>query len=495
MSKLKLPYSLTPEDNECVQGFIARLAASNCCMNSSEVLSACDVKPNHHANFRQTGSYKYVMNVLQALSDESIQPAINHFEKQATETKLSPLLKSVARYCPACLAHSRIQNIDWQISLKTHCAKHGIQLIDKCPSCNESLSFEAINDDSCSYCSCQLSEFRDTVGCLPPYLNGLINLRGKALKDASKSLLDTAGQLLRPYDQLPGKSEYLENYTIPDLVEILTATYELLTKPAARKQYALEIEQARKDMEVISRDAMQYPSIIIDTSTISADNSPCLTPTFTKWQATNAVKNKVRQAFKLQGQEINDESTRFIGDLWGVERILGSTFEELSSLIKEKVIIPFKSAKSISGMLFDLRDFAKLLAVFPLADRDAEHYLSLESIRDNLLFEKCGSSLGELLKDQRIQTYRTSVNHGFHSLCWRKSDLESWSSRMLSQKEFYMTAKIVKLLLGINQTELNTLVAKGNIRRCKTNPHINKAFFHSYNSQDVQKLLNSTPSK
>ena len=450
--------------------------------------------PSHCANFKKTGSYTYVIKVLQALADECVQETINHFEQQATETKLSPLLKSAARYCPACLAHSRIQNIDWQISLKTHCAKHGIQLIDKCPSCNESLSFEAINDDCCSYCSCQLSEFRDTFGSLPSYLNGLINLRGKALKDASKTLLDTAGQLLRPYDQIPGKSEYLENYTIPDLVEILTATYELLTKPAARKQYALEIEQARKDMEVISHDAMQYPSIVIDTSIISADNSPCLTPSFTKWQTTNAIKNKVRHAFKLQGQEINDESTRFIGDLWVVEQILRSTFEEISSLIKEKVIVPFKSAKSISGMLFDLRDFAKLLAVLPLAERDAEHYLCLESIREDLLFEKCGSSLGELLKDQRIQTYRTSVNHGFHSLCWRKAELKSWSSRMLSQKEFYMTAKIVKLLLGINQTELNTLVAKGQIRRCKTNPHINKAFFHSYNSRDVEKMLKNNTS-
>ncbi|MGF1733445.1 TniQ family protein [Photobacterium kasasachensis] len=495
MSKSKLPYSSTPESNECIQGFIARLAASNCCINSSEILSACDVEPSHFANFKQTGSYKYVTNVLQALADEGIQETIKHFEQQAAETKLSPLLKSVARYCPACLAHSRTQIIDWQISLKTHCARHGIQLIDQCPSCNEPLSFEAINDDCCSYCSSQLSNNSYKTNNLPPYLNDLIDLRGKTLKDASKNLLETAGQLLRPYDQLPGKSEYLETFKIPELVEILTAAYELLTKSAAREQYALEIEQARKDIEVVSQDAVRYPSIMINTSFTMTDNSACLTPSFTKWQTTDAIINKVKHAFKLKEQEINDESTRFIGDLWGVERILGSNYEELSSLIQEKVIVPFKSAKSISGMLFDLRDFAKLLAVLPLADRDAEHYLSLESIRNDLLFEKCGSSLGELLTDQRIQTYRASVDHGFRSLCWRKTDLESWSSRMLSQKEFYMTAKIVKLLLGINQTELNTLVAKGKIRRCKANPHINKAFFHSYNSQDVQKLLNSTPSK
>lgn len=95
---------------------------------------------------------------------ETPPDAPNHWRDEAEELRrpgTSPVrhwVHRAIRCCPSCLAKGAFWRASWHLSLYTCCARHKLELIDRCPSCNETLTHPAMLTLACDHCHSSLIE-------------------------------------------------------------------------------------------------------------------------------------------------------------------------------------------------------------------------------------------------------------------------------------------------------------------------------------------------
>lgn len=95
---------------------------------------------------------------------ETPPDAPNHWRDEAEELRrpgTSPVrhwVHRAIRCCPSCLAEGAFWRASWHLSLYTCCAHHKLELIDRCPSCNETLTHPAMATLACDHCHSSLIE-------------------------------------------------------------------------------------------------------------------------------------------------------------------------------------------------------------------------------------------------------------------------------------------------------------------------------------------------
>jgi hypothetical protein len=487
MHNHKLPYSLSPSNNESAQGFIARLALENCCVNTKDLLNVMSHHNVKNPNFLRIGSWKSITACFEILSEVDELQTNEFFKQQEKQYKLTPLIRNKARCCPVCLSHEQIQKFEWLITIKTHCSEHQMPLIDRCQCCDVPLCFDAIQSNRCDHCSSKISHSTIEKVELPSYLIDLIGLKGRELKEKSKELYKAAGRLLRPFDILAGKSEYLEKIENKTLIELFTAAAELIRSPNARDYYAAEITDHYEQAKTLNKHIPLCIASEFKGQKIEQKTEQCNSKSFIQWKTESAIPDKVKTVLKSQERENNHELTKYLVDLWMANKILGTTCSELESFVVEGIINPIKSSKSLQGTLFDIRDFAQLLEIQPTLPIGMKP-TTLNELRESQFFERYSVSLGELVSSPSIQNYNLEKNDGMNSLCWNEKELFPWAISTFKNKDIQVSPKTVKLILNVTQTELNNLVDQGKLTRCLPDRQ-KKKLFSSYKSTEVQTLL------
>lgn len=106
-----------------------------------------------------------VLAAYRADAKSETQPdAPDHWRDEAEELRrpsTSPVrlwVHRAIRCCPSCLAEGAFWRASWHLSLYTCCARHKLELIDRCPSCNETLTHPAMSTLACDHCHSSLIE-------------------------------------------------------------------------------------------------------------------------------------------------------------------------------------------------------------------------------------------------------------------------------------------------------------------------------------------------
>lgn len=129
------------QKEEGLLGYLYRLANANA-LCGSEVLAA------YRAN-GETDTPPDAPHHWRAEAEELLRPGTSPVRLWAHRA---------IRFCPHCLAEGAFWRASWHLSLYTCCTRHKLELIDRCPSCGETLTRSAMSLLACEHCHTSLNE-------------------------------------------------------------------------------------------------------------------------------------------------------------------------------------------------------------------------------------------------------------------------------------------------------------------------------------------------
>lgn len=157
-----------PVASENLAGYLLRLAELNHLHHTQEFLDFLGQKPESHFQppltpqlgvyslARLSTSLELPVSILAEMS-RPIDVRVGKHRKffyQGLAWPIELLRYRYRAWCPGCLAEQSVHLSCWDWQLTTHCCKHHVLLIDRCPECGKRVSWRRA---SLSYCSCGFS--------------------------------------------------------------------------------------------------------------------------------------------------------------------------------------------------------------------------------------------------------------------------------------------------------------------------------------------------
>jgi len=141
MTMLGLTVLPAVQKEEGLLGYLYRLANANA-LCGSEVLAA------YRAN-GETDTPPDTPHHWRAEAEELLRPGTSPVRLWAHRA---------IRFCPRCLADGAFWRASWHLSLYTCCTHHKLELLERCPACNETLTHSAMSTLDCERCHTSLDK-------------------------------------------------------------------------------------------------------------------------------------------------------------------------------------------------------------------------------------------------------------------------------------------------------------------------------------------------
>ncbi len=142
---MSLPVVVTPQDDESLPGLLMRVSERNIVPNALQLLRSLGLKPR----------VDYSAQDVAVLAEECGVAVERIRSRNPLRQSPIPLLRhrfqrsSGIPVCPACLAEQAYLRQAWSHDLVVACPRHGIGLIEACPSCEAPLTLDRQRVDTC----------------------------------------------------------------------------------------------------------------------------------------------------------------------------------------------------------------------------------------------------------------------------------------------------------------------------------------------------------
>jgi len=386
MSKV-LPVRYRPISGESFKGYMLRLTY----LNGYESLSSLhrimghSIRPNYNGN---------IHSILEALAkvimlDSGTLSAFFNFENEIavdSERAIIDIRAQAPRVCPECMKEeSAILYENWQYAHMTHCKKHGVDLVTKCPSCNSPLAWNSALFEGCD-CGFTWSSFNALPSERPRYLQATDQLIGHEEIVFLKMLYQAFIYVLRPLDTTFDIYRTM-SYSIDNLSQKFDSAYRLLRDESFQdlwieKRNDFFREQLSPSSCLAEHIDMLHPKIdnLHDMDWLPEPN---ISASLLSHESCDAVPHQ-RQKYLH-----NISDAHFQLKLQDVSRVLGLSPTTVVYLTDKKVIKTINAHKSITHLLFDIRDINEFTCsitegISTISRPDSEQKLSLESIYDKI---------------------------------------------------------------------------------------------------------------
>jgi hypothetical protein len=142
---MSLPVVVTPLGDESLPGLLMRVSERNVVPNALHLLRSLGLKPR----------VDYSAEHVEVLAEECGVAVERILIRNPSRQSATPLLRhrfqrsSGMPVCPACLAEQVYLRQAWSHDLVVACPRHGIGLIETCPSCEAPLTLDRQRVDTC----------------------------------------------------------------------------------------------------------------------------------------------------------------------------------------------------------------------------------------------------------------------------------------------------------------------------------------------------------
>ncbi len=136
---LNLAVRVKPYADESFVGYMGRLANANALP---------------HAYFQSQFFLLSENDQLEFLSKVSAPTVWKEMVRDLTNPRSNhdPMCYRTPKHCPQCLRDNGYWKQSWMYKLYNACAVHGVQLVDRCPSCHVLHNFSAFSHQDCEHC-------------------------------------------------------------------------------------------------------------------------------------------------------------------------------------------------------------------------------------------------------------------------------------------------------------------------------------------------------
>ncbi len=246
---------ILPANNESARSYLVRLSTENDYIEVKQLFSHYqDVKTINIAS-SESSIVECVCNLVDEANPASFWPVSDEKQEQ-----LSYLIDRQPVACPFCMRDQNHLMKDWQLMPITHCAKHQVQLVEKCP-CGEKFNWDStLIEYGCSKC---LNSWNDIanhcqVEKMPDHVLHFHRLdfeeRALFLQDLAESIY----RVVRPYDSMHNKIKLLPTI-IDNWTDVAQQGYALLTNIDAISTWCQSLANVRHQYKALSERAVFFP--------------------------------------------------------------------------------------------------------------------------------------------------------------------------------------------------------------------------------------------
>jgi len=186
----RLIHRLEPYKDECITGFLMRVANKNSLRSPLELLNYVTHSMSATVQYKQIPEIAFFCrnSIDELLQLSGYQKWVNSEPQWSLQSEW--LTKSVfvqsrySRVCSMCVEETPFLRSLWSISFYTHCAWHNCPLLERCPDCKRMLQWDRRLPD---YCSCR--HYLPTAITRLPHGNSLLLSKTIAYRLTNDSLI------------------------------------------------------------------------------------------------------------------------------------------------------------------------------------------------------------------------------------------------------------------------------------------------------------------
>ncbi|TRX55166.1 TniQ family protein [Thalassomonas sp. M1454] len=399
------PVRPKPYNNECLKGYLLRIAALHGYSGFSDIFNVIGLKYNSDALEQNTTNFD---TFIERIAPYLLESKVSLLEKFSSinldifdsDRCIKSIIRTKPNICIACLGeeHSYL-NDSWRLAHVTHCLEHKTILTSVCPQCSSCLFWHTDIKNGCPSCGtrwCSLTIEKGST--LPVYQLMVTKLTGDDRKLYLQGLYQALLIATRPYDFFNNNLNKVVAW--PDnLHDYFSYAYNLLSKEEYRyklvHQVNAELSQAFDAINIESLQKINHGVTNLPRPILPYDDEH----EFSNLSSTTVMLPKVfrsRMSLYLNSEKPNAMfSDKQAGD------ILGISASQLNELARTKIIDSlsfssqlYYSAAAVNKLLEDIMkdmtavDAKKLSGLLSLSDvgKWGDKYLSSFAETIELIF-------------------------------------------------------------------------------------------------------------
>lgn len=366
-----LTIRVRPYDGESFYGYLMRLASVNGRKSVGQLLQLIGLKDKRCYIL---SAQKEAEGVSDALSPWIMYPPhqlFEHFNDSINapyiwdpQRSIQDLRVHSPRFCPECFKSKskRYFRSDWSLLPNTHCTEHGIELVDHCPHCSNSLEWGKsifLNCSKCGYCWESLTSSSESIPSWQLAFNSAIHDTDCGLNWLRKFCHNVI-KAARPFDLVHEQIQRMPDQTIN-----------------------------------IKRLVEQAWSFSLNNILPSYETR--------EWPPEGFVKTRRLQLL---------DSINYHITFYGLAQILGIPKNQVRHLVASQIISAIHDSSTIRDMIFDARDAQKV--IYQIPEKIAGNYGDIKITPSSRILKLFGLHYGEVivrgLSDQKLM--RSSNSNG-----------------------------------------------------------------------------------
>ncbi|MBS3797181.1 TniQ family protein [Pseudoalteromonas sp. BDTF-M6] len=195
-----------PNQGENLLGFLLRLANENGYYRHGAIFKVLGLKPQKGAFNVSSARFNEFMAALAhalCMGTNTLKTLFlpTHIDDDLPLSTVKSSLCPTLHICSTCLSgKDGFIRHDWQKCHVTHCERHKVALIDACPSCLQSLQWNADIFDGCSHCGLRWHDYCALPHpSIPSYQSYVETLQGDKKQTYLEALYSAALMINKPY--------------------------------------------------------------------------------------------------------------------------------------------------------------------------------------------------------------------------------------------------------------------------------------------------------
>jgi len=392
IEKLEFAVRPRPKFIESAQGFLLRLAVSNGRYELSKLAEAIDYKYKA-SSFTLGGAdvesfLHAISRALRLSGPELVSCFSKSIDIEDDRRAVSDIRLPTPKICPSCMMNedSRYIKEHWEYAHHTHCEEHNVALIDQCPRCAESLSWNGDIFQGCSCCGYRWEDYKISTEPLPLYQTICDELTDLELKEYLAALYQNLIIVSRPFDLSFDKFKQLPKDLV-NIAYLFELAFQLTVSEESKSDWGkmrLSHFKADTNLNKLDEHSLHVLSKLPDSRVI-----------------TNFLKEKVppqpkwcmlplRQRVMVSNLRMRNTSSisdyQYHISLSKAAKLLGVDKKTINSLVELNLVTAYTGSISSRARIVSGVSIAKLIYLIQ------EHSLNINSQKNQLI------SIKELIK-------------------------------------------------------------------------------------------------
>lgn len=360
MSALRIHPS--PYPSESIPGYAIRIASANGWVTVQEMYKdmgyRCPADISEATDKFIVALSKLTGKTAESIKESSTSQSLLDSHMVNTARCFSHLRQKTPKVCCECMKENTFINNDWTMIGFNHCIKHNTPLIQKCPACDELLTWHSmLLKLKCPSCSTHLKS--EVVTDDSTYFSAITECGTSDRANMINDLFLAAQRIIRPYDSILETSK--RPYANIDWSLILEQAYSLLRDKSTIIRWQRECVEARSTISALGTTALILPfTALVDELKLDWPIKHVgIAPLSETGCKVLSPEHTIKLTSKLRTEHtFSSERWRYHCDLKQLSLVLGiDEIETIKKLVDNGVFTPLKELQVFYKTLFQLDHF------------------------------------------------------------------------------------------------------------------------------------------